>query len=180
MWGTSLSLMKANKDEADFPWPSSKASPPATWLLSATRLTSSFWPIFGWDCSQLLIYQHWVQIPTVILINSITLRKLICLSVVVGFLLLFFFHFLGLHPQHMEVPRLGVESELQLQAYARATATPDPSQVCDPHHSSQQRGILNPLSKAREQTHNLRVPSQIHFCWAMTGTFLFFILFYFS
>ena len=24
----------------------------------------------------------------------------------------FFFFFLGLHPQHMEVPRLGVESEL--------------------------------------------------------------------
>ena len=30
--------------------------------------------------------------------------------------------FLGLHSQHMEVPRLGVESELQLPA----TAVPDP------------------------------------------------------
>ena len=38
----------------------------------------------------------------------------------------FFFFFLvllGLHPQHMEVPRLRVELELQLLAYA--TAMPD-------------------------------------------------------
>ena len=33
------------------------------------------------------------------------------------------FFFLGCHPQHMEVPRLGVESELQLLAYTTATAT---------------------------------------------------------
>ena len=61
----------------------------------------------------------------------------------------------------MEVPRLGVKSELQLPAYA--TATPDPSHICDLHHSSQQRPILNPLSKARDQTLNLMVPSWIHF-----------------
>ena len=36
-----------------------------------------------------------------------------------------FFFFLGPHPWHMEGPRLGVQSELQLLAYARATATPD-------------------------------------------------------
>ena len=30
------------------------------------------------------------------------------------------FVLLGLHPQHMEVPRLAVESELQLPAYAAA------------------------------------------------------------
>ena len=46
--------------------------------------------------------------------------------------------FLGLHPRHMEVPRLGVESELWLPAYATAIARPDPelSCVCDLHHSS--------------------------------------------
>ena len=38
----------------------------------------------------------------------------------------FFFSFLGAHLQHMEVPGLGAESELQLQAYTTATATPDP------------------------------------------------------
>ena len=31
----------------------------------------------------------------------------------------------------MEVPMLGVESEVQLPAYATATAMTDPSQVCD-------------------------------------------------
>ena len=43
----------------------------------------------------------------------------------------FFLVFLGLYPQHMEVPRLGVESELQLPAYATATAIPDLSYICD-------------------------------------------------
>ena len=39
----------------------------------------------------------------------------------------FFCLFLGLHPWHMEVPRLGVQSELQPLAYATATAMQDPS-----------------------------------------------------
>ena len=39
--------------------------------------------------------------------------------------------------KHMEVPRLGVESELQLPVCATATATQCPSHVCDLHHSSQ-------------------------------------------
>ena len=42
------------------------------------------------------------------------------------FFALFFFFFLGLHPQHMEVPRLGGKSKLQRPAYTTATATPDP------------------------------------------------------
>ena len=37
------------------------------------------------------------------------------------------FLFLGLHLRHKEVPRLGVESELELPAYNRATTTVDPS-----------------------------------------------------
>ena len=43
------------------------------------------------------------------------------------------------------VPRLGVESELQLPAGTTATAMSDPSRVCDLHCSSQQHQILNPL-----------------------------------
>ena len=39
----------------------------------------------------------------------------------------FFFLFLGPLLQHMEVPRLGVESEVQLLAYTTATAMQDPS-----------------------------------------------------
>ena len=50
----------------------------------------------------------------------------------------------------MEVPRLGVESELQLPAYTTAIATQDSSCVCDLHHSSRPRQILNPLSEARD------------------------------
>ena len=40
--------------------------------------------------------------------------------------LIFIFCFLGLHLQHMQVPRLGVKSELQLLAYTTTMATPDP------------------------------------------------------
>ena len=59
----------------------------------------------------------------------------------------FFFVFLGLHPWHIEVPRL-VESELSLPAYTTATAMPDLTCICDLHHSSQQCWMLNPMSKA--------------------------------
>ena len=67
----------------------------------------------------------------------------------------FYFCFLELHLRHMEVSRLGVKSHLQLPAYATATAMPDPSLICDLHHSSHQHWILNPLSKARDRTHIL-------------------------
>ena len=56
------------------------------------------------------------------------------------------------HLQHMEVPRLRVELELQLPAYTTATATQDPSHICDLCYSLQQRCIFNPLSQARDQT----------------------------
>ena len=39
-----------------------------------------------------------------------------------GFLFFFCFCFSGLHAWHMEVPRLGVQLELQLLAYTTATA----------------------------------------------------------
>ena len=52
----------------------------------------------------------------------------------------------------VEVPRLEVESELQLLAYATATATLDLSHICNLHHGLQQRRILNPPSEARDQT----------------------------
>ena len=57
---------------------------------------------------------------------------------------LFFLSFPGPHLRHMEVPRLG--------GLIRAVAA-------GLRHSSQQRQILNSLSKARDQT--LMVPSQI-------------------
>ena len=70
----------------------------------------------------------------------------------------------------MEIPRLGVELELQLLAYATATATWDLSHVCNLHHSSRQCPIFNPLSEARDLTHNLMVPSQTRFHCTVTGT----------
>ena len=75
---------------------------------------------------------------------------------------LFFFFFCFLEPylQHMEVPRLGVHSELQLLAYATATAMPDLSQVFDLHHSSQQRQIL---------IHGARLGMEPESLWILVG-----------
>ena len=82
-----------------------------------------------------------------------------------SFTAFFFFGFLGLLLWHTEVPRLGVELELEPPAYTTATATPDLSLVCNLHHSSWQQWILTTLSKARDRTHYLMVPSQICFRW---------------
>ena len=70
--------------------------------------------------------------------------------------------FLGQRSWHMEVPRLGVESELQL--------LPTPQPQPQPHRiwavsttyttAHGQRRILNALSEARDQTHILMNPSQ--------------------
>ena len=81
-----------------------------------------------------------------------------------------FFAFLGPCSRHMEVPRLGVESELQLPTYATATATWDPSCIWDLHHSSWQCHIPDALSKARDQAHTLLNASQIHFHCITMGT----------
>ena len=72
------------------------------------------------------------------------------------FFLSFFFWgggcFLGPPPQHMEITRLGVEWELP--AYATAPATQDLSRVWPTPQ-------LNPLSKARDQTHILMHPRRV-------------------
>ena len=66
----------------------------------------------------------------------------------------------------MEVSWLGVELELQLLTYATAIAMPDPSHICDLHHSSWQHGIL----EARDQTHIVMDTSRGHLCWTMIET----------
>jgi len=63
----------------------------------------------------------------------------------------------------MEVPRVGVKTELQLLVCTTATATWDMSHVCNLHHSSQQHQILNPLSEARNGTCILMDTSQVHY-----------------
>ena len=71
----------------------------------------------------------------------------------------------------MEVPRIGVKSELQLPpAYTTATGMQDLSGVCNLHHSSRQRRILNPLSEDRDGNCNLIFPSGILFHCSRMGT----------
>ena len=61
-------------------------------------------------------------------------------------------------------------TQLQLLAYTTATATWDPNHICKLHHSSQQRQILNLLSKAGDRTCNLMAPSRVRFCCTKTRT----------
>ena len=56
-----------------------------------------------------------------------------------------FFLFLGPFLQHIEVPGLRVELELQLLAYATAATTAVLSCICHLYHSVKQCWILNPL-----------------------------------
>ena len=55
-------------------------------------------------------------------------------------------------------------------AASSATAMSDLSHVCNLHLSLRQHWFFNPLSKARDQTYNLLVPSQIRFHCATMGT----------
>ena len=48
---------------------------------------------------------------------------------------IFFSFYSWPHLQHVEVPRVGVKSELQLQAYTAATATQELSCICDLYHN---------------------------------------------
>ena len=59
----------------------------------------------------------------------------------------------------------GSQARGQIRAVATSLhhghRTPDPSRICDPHHSSWQRRILNTRSEARDRTRNLMVPRRI-------------------
>ena len=79
----------------------------------------------------------------------------------------FCFCFLGPHLRHMEFPRLGVESELQLHVYTTATATPDLSPVCLwPTLQLTAMPDPWPTKGARDQTLILIDPSLVHYHWA--------------
>ena len=74
--------------------------------------------------------------------NTLPILSILFFGVFFFFLFFFFsFVFLGPYPQHMEIPRLWVESEPIPQ--------PDLNHDYNPHQSSWQRRILNPLSEAR-------------------------------
>ena len=89
--------------------------------------------------------------------NRWKMKNFICWEVT------YFFYFLGSYVRHMEVPRLGVESELQLPAYTTATVMQDLSRIFDLYHSSQQHRILNPLSEVTDQTHILMDIGWVHY-----------------
>ena len=98
------------------------------------------------------------------------------ISLCTSFLFFFFFVFSGPHLWHMEVHRLGVELELYLQAYTTATATWELSHICNLHHSSWQRRILNPLSRARDRTLILMDTSWVCYrcaTWALQVMYFF-------
>ena len=87
------------------------------------------------------------------------------------FYFLFLFGFLGLHPRHMEIPRLVVEWSCSHQP------TPQPQQhriwaasvtYTTAHCNS--RSITHWVSEARDWTHILMDTSKIHYLCATMGT----------
>ena len=87
--------------------------------------------------SQIISFEHMSNLAL-----SILLGCFLFFSFFPFLFFFFFFAFLGPNLWQVEVPRLGVESELQLSAYTTTTATPDPSHVCKLHHSSHNAGSL--------------------------------------
>ena len=79
------------------------------------------------------------------------------------------FWFLRPPMRHMEIPRVGVDLELYLHAYTTATEKMEPSHSWDPHCSSQQHCILNPLSMVRDWTCVLIDISWVCYHWASIG-----------
>ena len=74
--------------------------------------------------------------------------------------LFFSFVFLGPHPWHMEIPRLGVGSELQLPAYTTATTIWD-STLSATHTTAQ--------SNAGSLTHGARPGMEPGSSWILVG-----------
>ena len=68
---------------------------------------------------------------------------------------LFIFFFLGPHLWHMGGSQARGQTGAAAEAHTTATAVQDVSRICTLHHSLQQCQLLNPLSEARDQTHNL-------------------------
>ena len=101
-----------------------------------------------------------------------TFSPLNCLFVLGFFFFVFFFLFFFCHFRAAlvayGVSQARVQSELQLPATPRATATPDP--ISNLHHSPQQHQILNLLSEARDQTFFLMDISWVCYHWATMGT----------
>ena len=66
------------------------------------------------------------NMPACVCTLSTSLRYCVFVKKLYLLIYLLIYCFLGLYLQHMEVPRLEGELELQLPAYITATAVPDP------------------------------------------------------
>ena len=155
-------------------WNIQESTPESAWLFCSPHLTFPAFKYIPFSHDLPFQYDRETHVWNVAYSNSSfsQTNKISCPQNV-GYLILqerFSFFFLGPHLWHMEVHRLGVQSKLQVSADATATATWDLSHVCDLHHNSRQHQILDPLNEARNWTRHIMVPSQVHFCCAMTGT----------
>ena len=92
------------------------------------RLFTSFRPFLWYYSCKSSLY-HWRAIGLGVQAFSLLTSTLAISTPSAGFIL-------ELHPWYMDGPRLGVESKLQLPAYATATATADPSCICNHNHSN--------------------------------------------
>ena len=130
----------------------SYASPPGTGL-SAGELSKSLCKATSPIRILLLRNPHFPQVWT-----QASIRSMMPGTVLAAFspmpsplnLFNFSFCFLGPRLWHMDIPRLGVQSELQLLVYTTATAVQDPNGLCDLPRSSQKHQILKQLVGASD------------------------------
>ena len=122
-----------------------------------------------YSCFHVIVFFHETSWVIEIIFFTFKINKLKVIFFL--FLFLFFVSFLWMAADTLYGGSQARDQlELQLLGCTRATAMPDTSHVYNLYHSSQQCWILNPLSEAMGQTHNLMVPSWIRFCCAMRVT----------
>ena len=83
---------------------------------------------------------------------------------------IFFFGLLRAVPMHMEVSRLGVESELWPPAYATATAMSDRGHICDLARVCGNSGSLTPWVRPGIEPEFSWILVRFLTWWAATGT----------
>ena len=121
-------------------------------ILSLTLLCPIFWDVRSWRLGlHLLSIYFWT------------------FYFALFYFILFYFLFLLFRAAHTRIWKfLGWGSNRSYSCWP--IPQPQEHKICELHHSSGQRLILNPLSEARDQTCILMDNSGIHFCCVTTGT----------